>query len=97
MFKRKIITGNCFAMLNGRMQQLPIGHVIETDKEDYFGSRAVTIAQAELKLEVATPETGSKEEDVLRDFIYEKTGQHASGNAKMSTLRKKARSLGYEG
>lgn len=96
MFKRKIISPNCFAMVNGRMQQLPIGHVIETDNENYFGARAVTIKEEGLTLEVATPETGSDEEDTLREFIFSATGQHAGGKSKLSTLRKKARSLGYE-
>lgn len=55
MFKRRVISNNVFTMVDGVLTQLPIGHVIETDNENYLGNKAETIEREELKLEVATP------------------------------------------
>ena len=96
MYTRKVMDRNCFYHVDGNLQELEIGTVIETLSPDLFGTKAVTVGQVEL--EVATPEieeSGSDEETELRAFILDKTGQEAGGNSKMSTLRKRAKSLGW--
>lgn len=103
MYNRKVIKENCFYQVAGKLQKIEIGTVIETSNPNLFGAKAVTVGQVEL--EVATPkqepieepvkESGSDEEAELRAFILDKTGQAAGGNSKISTLRKRAKSLGW--
>lgn len=100
MYNRKVIKENCFYQVAGKLQKIEIGTVIETSNPNLFGAKAVTVGRVEL--EVATPkqetveESGSDEEAELRAFILDKTGQAAGGNSKISTLRKRAKSLGWE-
>jgi len=99
MYNRKVIKENCFYQVAGKLQKIEVGTVIETSNPNLFGAKAVTVGQVEL--EVATPkqeiveESGSDEEAELRAFILDKTGQAAGGNSKISTLRKRAKSLGW--
>lgn len=99
MYNRKVIKENCFYQVAGKLQKIEVGTVIETSNPNLFGAKAVTVGQVDL--EVATPkqeiveESGSDEEAELRAFILDKTGQAAGGNSKISTLRKRAKSLGW--
>lgn len=53
--KRKIVGDNCYGKLNGVMQKLPVGTIIEAS-EGAFGAKAVTVEELpERTLEVATP------------------------------------------
>lgn len=57
MAKRRIIAPNCYGMVDGRMQLLPVGTIIEAD-EWSFGRKAETVVDEPKpveKLEVATP------------------------------------------
>lgn len=50
------------------------------------------------ELEIATPSPKPKNGDPeaeLRTFIYEKSGNHAASSAKLSTLKRQAKKLGW--
>jgi len=100
MYKRKVTGENCFYHVDGVLQKLKLGTIIETANPNLFGEKAETVGQVELEVATpepeAVPESGSDEEAELRAFIIEKTGQSAGGNCKLSTLRKRAKSLGWE-
>lgn len=54
--------------------------------------------EPERDLEVATPKPKPKTNDSeaeLRAFIYEKSGDHAASNAKLSALKRQAKKLGW--
>ncbi|MGB2063674.1 MAG: hypothetical protein ACPHUL_00875 [Marinomonas gallaica] len=53
--KIEITKNNCYGMIDGRLQQLPIGHILELPKNPY-GEKARIIEEQQLTLEVATPE-----------------------------------------
>lgn len=99
MYSRQVLKGKCFGRVDGRIRELEIGTIIKTSNPSLFGDKAETVLEG--FLEVATPEpevvqeSGSSEEEELREFILEKSGQAAGGNCKMSTLRKRAKSLGW--
>lgn len=64
--KRKIIGENCYGKLNGIMQKLPVGTIIEAS-EGAFGAKAVTVEEVpERTLEVATPPKDKPEEQPKR-------------------------------
>ncbi len=101
MYKFEITHRNCFAMHNGKYQELPIGTIITSKNKTAFGGKAKLI-QEELVLTVATPdpepvpEEGSALEEELRQFIFEKTGNKAGGRSTIETLKKRAIKLGWE-
>lgn len=96
--KIEILQPNCFGVIDGVLQQLPIGHVLESDRNPY-GVKARVIEDNQLTLEVATPEPvpeeGSDHESDLRQFIYDKTGKHPGGRSTIATLEKQAKKLGW--
>lgn len=100
--KIEILQPNCFGVVDGVLQQLPIGHVLESDRNPY-GVKARVIEENQLALEVATPvpvpvpvpEEGSDYEADLRQFIYDKTGKHPGGRSTIATLEKQAKKLGW--
>ena len=100
MFKRKITGKKCLYNTGSGLKELEIGTIVETTNPDLFGAKAITVS-GQAELEVATPqpepvpEEGSDLEAELRDFIFDKTGKHAGGNAKIATLKKQAKSLGW--
>ena len=94
MIKRKVIAPKCMYDNGSGLVELEIGTIVETENANLFGSKAVTVFEKS-ELEVATPESGSDLEAELRQFIYDKTGQHAGGNTKIATLKRRAEKLGY--
>ncbi len=54
--------------------------------------------EPDLELEVATPNPIPRTDDLeseLRDFIYKESGSYAASNAKLSTLKRQAKKLGW--
>lgn len=85
----KVVKDNFFAMVDGKMQKLPIGTPYPVVKE--------SAEKAGEKLVVATPPKDDKKdrEQVLREFIYEQTGKRPGGRTSIDKLEETAAELGF--
>ena len=87
MVKRKIVTENCYGMVDGKIQKLEVGTIIESS-ETAFGKKAVTV-EDDRQLEVATPEQADdsdEDREAAISLYVEKFGEKPHGRMKTETI-----------
>lgn len=64
MVKKRIIKDNCYRVVAGAMQKIPVGEIVECS-ENAYGSKAELVE--ERKIEVATPKRGRPKKNDSED------------------------------